>query len=216
MQERTINMGAGFSEIVTSEAQIRAVIGQPSHRVATKAVAVLDDHCRTFIANSPFLLIASCDAGGNLDISPKGDPAGFVRVLDASTLAIPDRPGNRRADTFMNLLQQPHVGLLFLIPGKPETLRVNGTAMMVRDRWLRDQMAIGDKAPDLVLVVKVDEVFFHCPKCMVRSKLWDHGQWPNLKGLASFAQIKVDRDRLDVSVEQMEALVAKNTREHLY
>ncbi len=209
-------MGAQFSEIVTTESQIRAVIGHPSHRVATKAAAVLDDHCRRFIANSPFVLIASCDADGNMDVSPKGDPAGFVHVLDASTLAIPDRPGNRRADTFVNLLEQPHVGLLFLIPGKPETLRINGTAMMVRDQWIRDQMAIGDKVPDLALVVKVDEVFFHCPKCMVRSKLWEPGQWPDLKGLASFARIKVDRDKLDMSIEEMEALVATNIRERLY
>ncbi|MBI2294543.1 MAG: pyridoxamine 5'-phosphate oxidase family protein [Betaproteobacteria bacterium] len=209
-------MGARFSEVVTTEAEIHAAIGHSGHRVRTKAVAVLDDHCRAFIAKSPFLFIASCDADGNMDVSPKGDPPGFVRVLDESTLAIPDRPGNRRADTFSNLRQRPHVGLLFLIPGRPDTLRVNGSAFIVRDQWLRDQMAVGGKAPDLALVVNIQEVFFHCPKCVVRSKLWDSAQWPDLTGLASFAQMKVERGRLEVSVEEMETLVAKNTRERLY
>lgn len=209
-------MSAGYSEVVTTEAQIRAAIGLPSHRVLTKAAAVLDDHCRAFIARCPFLLIASSDADGNMDVSPKGDPPGFVRLLGESTLAIPDRPGNRRADTFRNLLEQPHAGLLFLIPGRPDTLRVNGTAMIVKDRWLRDQMAVGGKTPDLALVVNIKEVFFHCPKCIVRSKLWDAGQWPDVTVLASFAQIVVERGKLDVGVEEMEALVAKNTRERLY
>lgn len=144
-------IGAGFSEVVTTEAEIRAAIGHPIHRVRTKAVAVLDEHGRAFIAACPFVLIGSCDAAGNMDVSPKGDPAGFVRALDEFTLAIPDRPGNRRADTIRNLLQQPHVGLLFLIPGRPDTLRENGSALIVRDQWLRDKMAVGGKAPDLAL-----------------------------------------------------------------
>ena len=192
------------------------MLGYPSVHVRAKTAVALDGHCRAFIAKCPFMLIASSDAAGNMDVSPKGDPAGFVRVLDETTLAIPDRPGNRRADTFSNLLQRPNVGLLFLIPGRPDTLRVNGTAMIVKDQWLRDQMAIGGKAPDLAAVVKVIEVFFHCPKCVVRSKLWDPGQWPDLEGLASFARMKVERGRFQVGVEEMEALVAKNIRERLY
>lgn len=209
-------MDARFSEVVTTEAEIREVIGRPTERIRTKAVAALDDHCRAFIAKCPFVLIGSCDAEGSMDVSPKGDPTGFVRVLDAFTLAIPDRPGNRRTDTFMNVLQQPKIGLLFLIPTRSDTLRVNGTAMIVRDRWLRDQMAIGGKAPEFALVVTISEVFFHCPKCIVRSKLWDCAQWPELEGLASYARIKLERSKLDMSVEEMEALVEKNTRERLY
>jgi len=210
------NAGDGFSEIITSESGIRRIIGIPSERIRTKAVSVLDDHCRAFISKCPFVLIGSCDAEGNIDVSPKGDPEGFVRVLDASTLAIPDRPGNRRADTLMNVLQRPKVGLLFLIPGRADTLRVNGTVQIVSDQWLRDQMAVAGKTPDLALVVKVKEVFFHCPKCMVRSKLWNPGQWPELGGLASYAQIKVERGKLDMSVDEMKALVEKTTRERLY
>lgn len=167
-------------------------------------------------AACPFVLIGSCDAAGNMDVSPKGDPAGFVRVLDESTIVIPDRPGNRRADTFMNVLQRAQVGLLFLIPGRSDTLRINGGAMIVKDRWLRDQLAIGGKVPDLALVVKVNEVFFHCPKCMVRSKLWDPEHWPEIKGLASYAQIKVERGKLHASIEEMESIVEKDIRERLY
>ena len=209
-------MECRFSEVVTTEAEIRDVIGHPSPRVRTKVAGMLDDHCRAFIARCPFLMVASCDASGNMDVSPKGDPAGFVRVLDDATLAIPDRPGNRRADTFVNVLQRPKVGLLFLIPGRPETLRVNGTAKIVRYQWLRDQMAMRGKVPDLAVVVNVEEAFFHCPKCVVRSKLWDSAQWPDVTGLASFAQIIVKRGGLETSIEEMEALVAKNNRERLY
>ncbi|HEU5283232.1 MAG TPA: pyridoxamine 5'-phosphate oxidase family protein [Burkholderiales bacterium] len=205
-----------FSSIVTSEAELRSVLGHPSQRVLKKQLPALDAHCRAFIANSPFLLIATADAQGNLDISPKGDPGGFARVLDDTTLAIPDRPGNRRADTFGNLLQNPQIGLLFVIPGKQETLRVAGNAMIVRDHWLREQMAIGGKLPDLALVVKVREAFFHCAKCVIRSRLWDSGSWPDATGLASLAQVIVDQAKPAESVEEMQAFLERDVRERLY
>jgi len=209
-------MDARFREVVTSEAQFRAVVGQPNNRVQQKQLSALDEHCRTFIAKCPFLLISSCDADGNMDVSPKGDPAGFVRVLDDSTLAIPDRLGNRRADTFRNLLQNPHVGLLFLIPGKSETLRIGGTAVIVRDQWLRDEMAMSGKSPDFAIVITVNEAFFHCSKCVVRSKLWDSTQWPEVAGLPSLAQTMVDGGKLTETVEEMQALIEKDARERLY
>src|SRR5688572_19474388 len=177
-------MSLDFREIVTSEAQFRAVMGNPSERVLKKQIAALDHHCRDFIAKCPFLLISSCNAEGRMDVSPKGDPPGFVTVLDERTLAIPDRPGNRRADTFRNLLQTGRVGLLFLLPGKEETLRVNGTARIVRDQWVREPMAIAGKLPEFAIVVDVEEVFLHCAKCVIRSKLWDSAAWPQLDGLA--------------------------------
>ena len=125
-----------FTDVVSTEAGLREVIGPPVPRSVQKEITRLDVHCRTLIAASPFVLIASSDASGRMDVSPKGDPPGFVQVLDDETLAIPDRPGNRRADTFTNILQNPGVGLLFLIPGKLETLRVNGRARIVRDAAL--------------------------------------------------------------------------------
>jgi PPOX class probable FMN-dependent enzyme len=205
-----------FSEVVATEAQFREVIGNPSHRVLRKQIAHLDEHARAFIAKCPFLLISSCDAEGRMDISPKGDPPGFVRVLDDQTLAIPDRLGNRRADTFGNLLQSPNVGLLFLIPGKEETLRVSGTARIVRDLWVREPMAMAGKLPDFALVVNVREVFFHCAKCVIRSKLWDQGAWPELAGLPSLARTMVDGGKLEESLEEMQALIEKDARERLY
>ncbi len=209
-------MDARFREVVTSEAQFRAVSGHPNNRVLQKQLSALDQHCRTFIASCPFILVSSCDADGNMDVSPKGDPAGFVRVLDDSTLAIPDRLGNRRADTFRNVLQNPHVGLLFLIPGKSETLRIGGTAIIVRDQWLRDEMAMSGKSADFAIVITVAEAFFHCSKCVIRSKLWDSTQWPELGGLPSLAQTMVDGGKLTQTVEEMQALIEKDARERLY
>src|SRR5688572_29776810 len=138
-----------FAEVIDSEEELRAIIGWPMQRTIDKSNPSLDEYCSEFIARSPFLLIASCDADGHMDISPKGDPAGFVRVLDDHTLLIPDRPGNRRADTFTNVLQNPNVALYFLVPGHRETLRVTGRARIVRDAGLRAEAALNSKTPDL-------------------------------------------------------------------
>ncbi len=209
-------MSEEFSEVITTEAQLRGVMGVPNQRVLKKQISSLDKHCRAFIAKSPFLLVSSCGANGDMDVSPKGDPPGFVRVLDDQTLAIPDRPGNRRADTFCNLLINPNVALLFLVPGKQETLRVNGTAFIVRDRWVREPMGVAGKLPDFAIIVKVKEAFFHCAKCVIRSKLWETRFWPDLAGLSSLAQAMVDQGKLEESLEEMQALIEKSNRERLY
>jgi PPOX class probable FMN-dependent enzyme len=205
-----------FSEIVTTELQFRAVIGHPSHRVLRKHITALDQNCRAFIARSPFMLLASADAEGNMDVSPRGDPPGFVRVLDNTTLAIPERPGNRHADTFSNLVRNRHVGLLFLIPGKQETLRISGTAIIVRDQWLREEMAIAGKTPEFALAVSIQEVFFHCAKCVIRSRLWDATDWPDVADLPSLAKTMVDAGKLEETPEEMQALIDKDLRERLY
>ena len=205
-----------FSEIVTNETDLRAILGTPTALSANKAVPALDEHCRAFIASSPFLLIASADAQGNMDVSPKGDPAGFVQVLDDKTLAIPDRPGNRRADTFRNILQNPHIGLLFLLPGKQETLRVNGKAMIVRDLWLRERMTLKGKTPDFAIIVNIDEAFLHCAKCVIRSGLWEQGQWPAAEGVASLARIMIDHGKLADSEEKVQAAIDESYRDRLY
>ncbi len=205
-----------FADILTTAEQLRSVIGYPSHRVLAKHVAALDAHCRAFVARSPFVLIASANGAGSMDVSPRGDPPGFVQVLDDKTLAIPERPGNRKADTFSNLIQNQRVGLLFLIPGKQETLRVSGTAAIVRDQWLRDRLAVHDKTPELALAVTVEEVFFHCAKCVIRSQLWSAGSWPDLAGLPTLAQAMVDAGRLAETPEQMQALIDEDIRQRLY
>jgi PPOX class probable FMN-dependent enzyme len=205
-----------FAEVISSEEELRAVVGLPAPRAVRKEIELLDEHCRTIISRSPFVLISSCDAEGRLDVSPKGDPPGFVHVLDERTLAIPDRPGNRRADTFGNVLQNPRVGLLFIIPGRQETLRVNGRALIVRDTALRERMAVNGKPPELALVVSVEQAFVHCGKCVIRSGLWDKESWPNLQGLPSHARCLVDQAKVADSVEAIEESLRAAYRTKLY
>jgi PPOX class probable FMN-dependent enzyme len=205
-----------FSDVIASPEALEAVLGRPNERVAAKVIDCLDSHCRRFIARSPFVLVGSCDAAGNIDMSPKGDPPGFVQVLDDKTLAIPERPGNRRADTFRNLIQNPRVGLIFLIPGKRETLRVSGEAMIVRDADLRQRMAIDGRVPDLALVVLVREAFFHCAKCMIRSHLWEQAHWPSLDGLPTLAEAAIAHARLTHSVAEIQGFIDTDERTRLY
>ena len=209
-------MKTTFSEIVTTEEQLREVLGYPHPSTIAKIVPTLDAHCRAFIAKSPFMLIASADTQGNIDVSPKGDPPGFVQALDDVTLVIPDRLGNRLADTFRNILQTGKVGLIFLVPGKQETLRVSGNAIIVRDGWLREQMAIDGKIPNFAIVVTIEKIFFHCAKCVIRSKIWDSDQWADLEGLPSLAQILVDHGKLSDSVEEMQVMIDQSYRDRLY
>jgi PPOX class probable FMN-dependent enzyme len=205
-----------FADTVTSEEQLRQITGAPVARALRKELTALDVHCRAIISSSPFVLISSCDAEGRLDASPKGDSAGFVQVLDDTTLAIPDRPGNRRTDTFRNVLQNPRVGLLFLVPGKNETLRVNGSAVIVRDAGLRERMAVKGKPPELALVVSTEEVFVHCGKCMLRAGLWRPETWPDVMGLPSHARCLLDHAGLTQPLEEIEASVRRNYTDLLY
>lgn len=202
-------------ESLSTEAEIEAAIGKPSQRVLAKVLDRLDDICRAFIARAPFVVVASCDSLGRIDVSPKGDAPGFVQVLNGRTLAIPERPGNRRADTFRNVLQNPRVGLIFLVPGKAETLRVSGTARIVRDAWLRERMAVADRIPELALVVTLEEAFVHCTKCMVRSRMWQPDTW-NADGLASIAEAMVVHGRLDITLAEMRSIAENDERTRLY
>ena len=205
-----------FNEVLSSEAEIDSIIGRPNSRVLAKVTNRLDDLCREFISASPFLVVSSSDSQGRMDCSPKGDPAGFVQVLDDWTLAIPERPGNRRADTFRNVLQNPKVGLVFLVPGKGETLRINGTARIVRDSWLREKLAHKGLVPELALVVRVEEVFAHCTKCMVRSELWKPESWKPEGMQFTIASAMVAHGKLQLSVQEMQAIADERVRTSLY
>lgn len=174
-----------FKDVVTSEEELRAIAGDIYPGAVTKVIDHLDEDSQAFIAHAPFLLIGSASPEFGVEVSPKGDPAGFVKILDANTLAIPDRPGNARMDTFRNVLRDPHVGMIFLVPGRKDTLRVSGRAQIVRDMDLRRSMAVNGKVPDMALVVEVDHTFFHCAKCIVRSGLWDQDKWPDTSGMKS-------------------------------
>ena len=205
-----------LEDVIETREQLRSILKEPSDLVTRKTLSFLDKHCGIFISRSPFMLMSTCDANGNMDISPKGDPHGFVKILDKKTLVIPDRPGNNRADSMENILQNPKIGLIFLIPGKSETLRVSGTASIVRDAALRDSMAIKNRSPELLIVVNVEEVFFHCSKCVIRSRLWQEEHWPNLEGLPRLAETMVDAGKLELSESEMHEIVEKDERERLY
>jgi PPOX class probable FMN-dependent enzyme len=205
-----------FHDVVTSVEQLRAVLGTPGHRAAQKVVTVLDEPCRRFIAASPFLLLATANARGEMDVSPKGDPAGFVQVLDAKTLAIPDRLGNRRIDSFRNIVENPKVGVIFIVPGAEHTLRVSGKAQIVRDADLRETMTMNGKSPDHVLVVSVERVLFHCPKCMIRSHLWDPEAWPDPARIPTLAESLVAHAKLAETVADVQAVIDNDAVERLY
>jgi len=211
----TIAANPPLLEFLSTEDEIEAAIGKPAPRILAKTLASLDDICRAFIARSPFAVVASSDSQGRFDLSPKGDLPGFVQVLDSRTIALPERPGNRRADTFRNVLQSPRVGLIFIVPGKGETLRVSGTARVVRDAWLRERMAVAGRLPDLALVVTVEEAFIHCSKCMVRSRLWQPDTW-NAAGLASAVEALIVHSRLNMTVAELQSLYENDVRTRLY
>ena len=207
---------ARFTDVVDGEEALRAATGAAHQRALDKVVEVIDDHARRFIAASPFVFIGSTGPDGTIDVSPKGDPAGFVRVLDERTLAIPDRPGNRRYDTWRNLFANPAVGLIFVVPGIEWTLRVSGTAILVRDQTLRQALAERGKLPDQVLVVAVERVLAHCPKCMIRSGMWKPEMWPDVAGVPSLAEALVAHARLAEPVAQVAASLEEGNRERLY
>ena len=187
-----------FQQVIGSAAELREVVGTPHAMAVDKAIAEIDEHCRAFIAQSPFMLLATSDASGRCDVSPRGDAPGFVQVLDAHTLAIPDRPGNRRADSFSNILANPHAGLLFMVPGTDETLRVEGEARIVADPELLESMAVNGHAPKLALVIDLKSAFLHCAKCIRRSELWETETW-------------VSRDEVPSAGEMIRAAVGVET-----
>jgi PPOX class probable FMN-dependent enzyme len=207
---------AQFENVLDSVDSVESILGQPSGAAIAKVIDEIDDVCRGIIAKSPFVLIASADRSGRLDVSPKGDPAGFVRILDDKRLAIPDRLGNRRADTFGNVIENPHVALLFIIPGKKETLRISGEARIVGDTALRESMAVNGRVPKLALVVYVEEIMIHCPKCMQRSKLWEPEHWPDHSDTASVSEAVVRHAELDVTPEEFDRHARESGMRELY
>ena len=189
---------------VTSEAELRELVGgDPMPRAVTKERARLQQADRDWLAASPFCLIATADADGNCDVSPKGDPPGFTLVLDDSTIAIPDRYGNRRADGFRNILTNPHAGLIYLVPGRRETLRINGRARLVRDAPFFGDMVVKGHRPVLALVVEIEQIFFHCMKAFMRSRLWEPDSWhPDV--LPSHAQLVKSVQKTEETLEELE------------
>jgi uncharacterized protein len=206
-----------FRDLITDEKDLRALLGSPSEVALKKQIPRLDEHCRAFIAHAPFVALATADGAGHCDVSPKGDPAGFVRVIDDTHLVVPDRPGNKRLDGLRNILANPHVALLFLVPERGETLRVNGRACITRDPDLLGTMAVDGKVPSLAIGVEVEEVFLHCAKAFKRSGLWEPARWPDISGLVSSAKIFHDQVKIPgMTGEDYERRLATGYRTGLY
>ena len=202
------------SEISTTD-QLRDVLGEPMDRVLKKDRATLAPEQMAWLRESPFCLVGTSAADGTCDVSPKGDTAGFVHVIDDATLAIPERPGNKRADGYRNILENPHVGLLFMVPGRGDTLRVNGRATILADAPYFDELVVKGHRPQLVVEVAIEQIFFHCAKAFLRSTLWSPESW-HPDRVPSRATIAKALERPDDSIEDLEAYYGKAYSEGLY
>ena len=201
---------------ITSAAQLRTIYEQPIERALRKQIDHLDGHCRDYIARAPFALLATSSADGRCDVTPRGGPPGFCRVLDDGRLAIPDVKGNRRLDSLTNIVENPHAGLVFLIPGMQETLRVNGAAALTREAAIVQEVSSTGKPAILAIVVEPEEVFMHCAKAFIRSALWDPQTWPGPDERPVAAAIMRDHMQSDLSVEEVAAQSLESIRTRLY
>ena len=208
-------MERGAWDVVSEVDQLRELVGVPVQRVADKVRDRLHEMDRLFLAASPFWVMATRGADGTGNASPKGDPAGSVLVLDDRTLVLPDRPGNKRVDGFTDLLTDPHVGLLFVVPGRGDTLRVNGRATLVRDAPFFDELVVQGKRPGLAVVVDVEEVFFHCSKAFLRSGLWDPASW-RPEAVPPRSEIALAVDWTDATPEEAAAYYGPGYGTQLY
>lgn len=205
----------GRAASIDDEDELRSHLGPVSPLAEHKVQTRLDHFCRDFIALSPFLVLASADGRGNADASPRGDAAGFVRVLDDATLLIPDRRGNNRVDSFANILASRGVGLIFFVPGIDETLRVNGSARITREPDLLAPLAVQGKAPGLGLLVEVHEAYFHCGKALMRSRLWDPSAQVERARFPTLGRIIAEQTR-KIGTDEAERMMEEGYRTRLY
>ncbi|KAA1422441.1 pyridoxamine 5'-phosphate oxidase family protein [Mumia zhuanghuii] len=210
----TVPSPASVTEITSAE-QLRAVVGHPLQQVIDKVLPELADDHVAWLGASPFCLVATSDASGRVDVSPKGDPGGIGYVVDRTTVAIPERPGNKRVDGFLNVLENPHAGLLFVVPGRGDTLRINGRARIVSDAPYFDDLVVKGHRPILALEVAIDEVFFHCAKAFLRSQLWNQSSW-HPEVLATRAEIAKRLERPNETLEALEAYYGEAYSKNLY
>jgi len=197
--------------------ELRALLGEPNERAVNKERTRLLDIDRDWLAASPFCVLATADADGRCDASPKGDPAGqLVHVIDEVTIAIAERPGNRRADGYRNVLANPHVGLIFMIPGRSDTLRINGRARLLSDADFFDAMAVRGKRPAMALVVEIEQIFFHCAKAFLRSGLWEHESWESSDKIPRRAVIAKQFENAPGTLEELDTYYGEAYRKGLY
>jgi PPOX class probable FMN-dependent enzyme len=197
--------------------ELRDLLGVPAGRAVTKERTRLHAMDREWLATSPFCVIATSDAHGNCDASPKGDPAGhLVYVLDDATVAVPERPGNRRADGYRNVLSNPHAGIISIIPGRNETLRINGRARLLRDAPFFADMAVRGSRPIMALVVDIEQIFFHCAKAFMRSQLWRPETWQPDTLPSHAALVKAVQDTPETLEELEDYYAPENYSKRLY
>jgi PPOX class probable FMN-dependent enzyme len=200
---------------ITSYDELRAVVPVPLQTTANKVRKELHELDKQWLAESRFCLVATSAADGSCDVSPKGDPAGFTKVLDDCTIAIPERAGNRRIDGFLNIVTNPHVGLIYLLPGRGETLRINGRARIIKEAPFFDEMIVKGNRPQLALLVEIEEIFHHCSKAFLRSKLWKTESW-NPEAVPSRAEIAKATDRQDADLAELERYYGTSYEEGIY
>ncbi|MFJ6455528.1 pyridoxamine 5'-phosphate oxidase family protein [Paenarthrobacter sp. NPDC091669] len=202
-------------ETISSAAELEELIGLPLDRTRKKVRTSLSEFDRLWLASSPFCVVSTTDAQGRVDASPKGDPAGFIHVLDDQTIAIPERPGNKLAFGFHNILENPNVGILSVVPGRTDTLRINGTAQIVRDADFFDHMVVKGHRPRAAIVVTIDEVFTHCGKAFIRSGLWQPETWEP-EGLPSIAVLSKAYTQPETPLEELETYYGPSYAERMY
>jgi uncharacterized protein len=204
----------GLVEITTYD-ELRDVVPTPLAAAAGKTRKKLHELDTQWLAASPFCLIATSAADGTCDVSPKGDPAGFTTILDDTTIAIPERAGNRRVDGFTNILTNPHVGLIYFIPGRGDTLRINGRARIVKDAPFFDEMVVKGNRPQLALLVEIEEIFHHCSKAFLRSKLWKPETWQP-DAVPARARISQALERPDEELATLEEYYGQAYEDKIY
>ncbi|TFD94543.1 pyridoxamine 5'-phosphate oxidase family protein [Jeotgalibacillus sp. R-1-5s-1] len=206
-----------MKDSITSEQELRDYLGEPSINATSKVIPYIDEHVEAYIAKSPFLTMSTADENGVCDASPRGDAPGFVLVQDEKHLLIPERPGNKRADSLMNILKNPGIGLLFMIPGLGETLRINGKARLVKDAEWLEKMAVQGKAPLLAIQVEVEECYIHCAKAFIRSGLWKPDSWLEKEDLPKPSKILHAHTKLpDTTPDSIQKRLEEGYRERLY
>lgn len=204
------------TDVVTTIDDVYRDMRRPYVSQTSKFIDRIDQNIRAWIEQSTFLTMATVDGSGNMDVSPKGDPAGFVKILDDKTLAIPDRPGNHRYDGFQNIIETGRIGMVFLVPHRNEVVRVNGRAQVIRDLPVREACAINGRIPDFAILTYVEEAFYHCGKSIIRSRLWQPEEHAKPNSLPTYAEALIAHGKLDVDYEEMNAHLRNNEENRLY
>jgi len=208
--------GQSVDRVLKSSNDLRETVPPPSHWVNNKVIDHIDDLSRRFIASSSLAIISSSRSDGALDMTPRGDPPGFVRVIGKHLLAIPDRPGNKRMDTFENVFDNPNVGIIFIIPGHRDTLRVSGKAAVVQDDRLGQELEIKGRSAQFILLVQVQRVLCHCPKAFIRSNTWQPDKWPDTSDVPTLAEMMKAHGRMKETLEEVELGVKEDREQNLY